>query len=172
MIKSKFEPLPIREVKALLLAHEARMKKFQKRFADSPSINVAQGYNSSSNNFSSQNWSNYSENCDDFNSGSGYSRRGSDSDRGGGYRYEGNGFGVLEVIVVATEVVVVMQIFSGKFASNLVTQQWCVIFAMILIFSQTCLSRWWNQCFKAIHQTPSVHYRIRELILTKTHNPT
>lgn len=54
VIKSKFEPLPIGEVEALLLAHEARMKKFQKRFADSPLINVAQGYNSSSNNFSSQ----------------------------------------------------------------------------------------------------------------------
>ena len=31
MIESKFEPLSIGEVEVLLLAHEARMKKFQKR---------------------------------------------------------------------------------------------------------------------------------------------
>ncbi|KAL5153431.1 hypothetical protein HKD37_19G052976 [Glycine soja] len=43
MIESKFEPLLIGEVEALLHTHEARMKKFQKHFADSPSINVAQG---------------------------------------------------------------------------------------------------------------------------------
>ena len=49
MIESMFEPLSIGEVEALLLVHEARMKKFQKRFADSPSVNVAQVYNSSSN---------------------------------------------------------------------------------------------------------------------------
>ena len=55
VIENKFEPLSIGEVEALLLAHEAHMKKFQKRFTDSPSINVAQGYNSSSNNFNSQN---------------------------------------------------------------------------------------------------------------------
>jgi len=48
---------------------------------------------------------------------------------------------VVEVVVVAAEAVVVMQIFSAKFASNLVTQQQCVIFAMIQIFSQTRLSR-------------------------------
>jgi len=53
MIKSKLESLPIREVVALLLAHETYMKKFQKRFANSPSINVAQGYNSSSNSYNS-----------------------------------------------------------------------------------------------------------------------
>ena len=44
MIESKCELLPIGEVKALLLEHEARIKKFQKRLADSPSIIVAQGY--------------------------------------------------------------------------------------------------------------------------------
>jgi len=47
---------------------------------------------------------------------------------------------VLEVIVVAVEATVVMQIFSAKFAFNLVIQQRCVIFAMILIFNQTHLS--------------------------------
>jgi len=149
VIKSKFEPLPIGEVEGLLLAHEARMKKFQKHFADSPSINVAEGYNSpsnsynsSSNNFSSQNRSNYSGNRGDFNRGSGYSHGGSDSDRGGGYSHtEAMTLAMLEVVVMATEATVVMQIFSAKFASNLVIQQRCVIFAMILIFSQTHLSR-------------------------------
>ena len=62
VIESKFEPLLIGEVDALLLAHEACMKKIHKCFADSPLINVAQGYNSSLNsykfslsNFNSQN---------------------------------------------------------------------------------------------------------------------
>lgn len=62
VIESKFEPFLIGEVDALLLAHEACMKKIHKCFADSPLINVAQGYNSSLNsynfslsNFNSQN---------------------------------------------------------------------------------------------------------------------
>ena len=46
----------------------------------------------------------------------------------------------MEVAVVAVKAPVVMQIFSAKFASNLVTQQRCVIFAMILILSQMRLS--------------------------------
>ena len=100
VIESKFEPLLIGEVEALQLTHEGSMKKFQKHFPDSSSINVAQGYNSSSNSynsssndFSSQNRSNYSGNHGDFNRGSGYNRGGSDSDRGGGYNRGGNGFG-------------------------------------------------------------------------------
>ena len=36
MIESKFEPLLIGEVEALLLAHEAHMKRFLKHFAISP----------------------------------------------------------------------------------------------------------------------------------------
>ena len=99
MIESKCELLPIGEVEALLLEHEARIKKFQKRLADSPSIIVAQGYtssinsyNSSSNNFNPQNQSNYSGNHGGFNRGDCYSYGGDDSDSGGGYSCGGNDF--------------------------------------------------------------------------------
>jgi len=56
VIESKFDPLLIHEVEALLLAHEFRSPKFQKKLLESPSINVAQdrsNYNSP-NNFRSQ----------------------------------------------------------------------------------------------------------------------
>jgi len=56
VIESKFDPLPIHEVEALLLAHESRSQKFRKKLLESPSINVAQdgsNYNSP-NNFRSQ----------------------------------------------------------------------------------------------------------------------
>jgi len=56
VIESKFDPLPIHEVEALLLAHESRSQKFQKKLLESPSINVAQdgsSYNSP-NSFRSQ----------------------------------------------------------------------------------------------------------------------
>jgi len=43
VIESKFDPLPIHEVEALLLAHESRSQKFvRKKLLESPSINVAQ----------------------------------------------------------------------------------------------------------------------------------
>ena len=40
VIENKFETIPIAKVKALLLAYEARLKKFSKQLlSDSPSIN-------------------------------------------------------------------------------------------------------------------------------------
>lgn len=48
VIQSKFETLPIAEVKALLLVHEARLNKFNKQsLFDSPSINYTQEHNKS-----------------------------------------------------------------------------------------------------------------------------
>ena len=141
VIESKFEPLPIGEVEALLLVHEARMKKFQKRFADSPLINVAQGYNSSSNNFSSQINPIILEIVVTSIVAMATVVEAVILTMAVATVAEAMALAVLEVVVGAVEVVVVMQISSAKFASNLVTQQRCVIFVMILIFSQTHLSR-------------------------------
>ena len=91
VIESKSKPLSIGEVKALLLSHETRMKKFHKHFANSPLFNVAQGYNSSSNNYNSQNRSNYPGNHGGFNHGGGHSRGGNNFGRGGGCLGGGRG---------------------------------------------------------------------------------
>ena len=85
VIKSNFEPLPIGEVEMLLLVHEARMKKFQKRLVDSPLINVAQGYNSSSNSYSSSSNNFISQNRSNYSGNRGGGHRGGGRDRGGRY---------------------------------------------------------------------------------------
>lgn len=48
IIGSKFKPLPIVEVKVILLAHEAHLNKFNKQpLSDSPSINYMQAHKKS-----------------------------------------------------------------------------------------------------------------------------
>ena len=147
MIESKFEPLSIGEVEVLLLAHEARMKKFQKRLLihhrlmllkvtihlriltihprmisvhkidpiileimGTSIVAVATIVEAVILTVAVATI------------------------------VEAMALVVLEVVVVAAEAAVVMQIFSTNVASNLVTQLRCVIFAMILIFSQMRLS--------------------------------
>ena len=51
VIESKFQPLPIEEVEALLLAHEARLLKFRRHTSESPSINLTQVSPNSSSSF-------------------------------------------------------------------------------------------------------------------------
>lgn len=49
IIESEFKPLPIEQVEALLLAHEARLNKFTKQtLSGSPSINYSQTHHKSS----------------------------------------------------------------------------------------------------------------------------
>jgi len=51
IIESKFQPLPIEKVEALLLPHEAQLLKFQKHIFDSPLINLTQVNPNSSSSF-------------------------------------------------------------------------------------------------------------------------
>ena len=132
VIESMFEPLSIGEVEALLLVHEARMKKFQKRFADSPSVNVAQVYNSSSNLTIHPRIISVHKidpiileivvtsivAVATFMEAMILTTAVATVE-------EAMALAVLEVVVEAAEAAVIMQIFSAKFASNWVTQQQC-----------------------------------------------
>ena len=92
VIESKFHPLPIEEVEALLLAHETQLLKFRKHTSKLPSINLTQVNPNSPSPFGSDSYAASNKSSQQYDSfGHGSFNRGDRCGGGGGSRGRGGG---------------------------------------------------------------------------------
>ena len=92
VIESKFQLLPIEEVEALLLAHEARLLRFRKHTSESPSIDLTQVNPNFSSLFGSDSYAASNKSSQQYHLfGRGNFNRGSRCGGGGGGRGRGGG---------------------------------------------------------------------------------